>query len=500
MAIKITEERKKEILNNFIENPSFYKVKDFKSVREIIVHDYRNDYEVLEKICETDKRRSLLSSTSLIHKIVTEVKGDRYEFRSEDLSEDLFFLIDQFNLHEDRFINSFVSNASIGFLTLVFQTIDKEIIQTNLLKDSESKIDKLFEFFKRVINNVNLKQPDQSKYQNLFNKVQETFRYDNYKNSSIWFKFYFFFHDKKKFENQIENNVLTYTAALIRSSTSPIKLKETIEEVVKIEKFVALSNEYLNEIYIKSTSIPEFGIEFYNIFNDEKKQLIIESWTDKSATQFKEVLESVKSDIPDRLKLAKKILSVSSRQSNVSVRESLYESFFLLDLTKEEIEKTEYSNQIINLVCNTDINLHRIGISEFGESNKYVNKITLKEKAIPFLINLLGNLNSYYSYFISILSLKIGIDKRQFNEELKKNVNYIPYINNYIVSSGNVDFYNIIISKVKNETIKSINNHFINSISYNSKFNDILKIIYNNKTFLSDNFHDKFADLYSNIR
>ena len=95
--------------------------------------------------------------------------------------------------------------------------------------------------------------------------------------------------------------------------------------------------------------------------------------------------------------------------------------------------------------------------------------------------------------------MRIGIDKRHFDSELKNNTSYLAHINNYNVSSGNVNFYNAIVSKVKDETVLNINNHFIRSINYHNRYNGILKIIFENKNLLNDALHDKLSQFISNI-
>ena len=42
MAIEINEERKREILNSFIDNKDFYKTSELREVRRVIVDSYYN--------------------------------------------------------------------------------------------------------------------------------------------------------------------------------------------------------------------------------------------------------------------------------------------------------------------------------------------------------------------------------------------------------------------------------------------------------------------------
>ena len=80
MAIDISEERKKELLTNFIENPTFYKYRDFKEIRDIIVNEYRDDYDIVKQICKSDKTRHLLSSSKLLQTIMTEISRGSFEY------------------------------------------------------------------------------------------------------------------------------------------------------------------------------------------------------------------------------------------------------------------------------------------------------------------------------------------------------------------------------------------------------------------------------------
>ena len=191
MAISITEERKKELLVNFIENSTFYKFRDFSGVREVISDYYHNDYYVFEQVSKTEKSRHLLATPKLLHKIMTEISNGTYEFILDEKSDDIFFYLKQFNLYEDKFITNPVATISLEFLTFIIPIIDKEIVNTEKLESHNSEVESLYAFFKKIISKLNLQKADQSKYQNLFNKIEQLFNFNNCKNAAIWFKFYF---------------------------------------------------------------------------------------------------------------------------------------------------------------------------------------------------------------------------------------------------------------------------------------------------------------------
>ncbi|VXC27893.1 hypothetical protein [Maribacter litoralis] len=499
MAIEITELQKNELLENFIQHPEFYNPKEFASVRAVIIENYYDDYEILGKISSSNKTRSLLSSSSLWNKIIKAVEEQRFEFRSDEIITDIFFILEQVEKHEDRFITAEVRTASLGFLTYVFGLVDKQVANTGKTNDFVKELNVLFCFFKKVVDGLKIEQVEQTRYQGMFKKVQQMFLFSNNKNASTWFKFYFHFHDKKLSNNNLETGIKTTIATYFKVTNNAKVLKDNIEEIKPVEEFIALEANYENEIYSRAKSDTKYFNEFYEFFNDGKKQSLLESWIPKSADEFKEVLKSSDSDIPNKLKLGNRILQKTKTLSNINEREGFYDSFFVLDLSKDEISQTDFSGQIINIVCSTDVNLHQLGIKQYLENGKYVVTQDLKNKAVPFLFSIITNLNAYHKQFENILNLKIGIYKRQFDKEICDTSNSVEYISNYLIQSGNYNFYTTVISKLLDYTISIINERFITNINNQPKYLEMLKHIDNqsNKNKLPENVLDKLKSLIS---
>lgn len=499
MAIEITELRKNELLENFIQHPEFYKPKEFASVRAVIIENYYNDFEILKKICSSNKTRSLLSSSSLWNKIIKAVEEQRFEFRSDEIITDIFFILEQLEKHEDRYITSEVRTAALGFLTYAFGLVDKQVANTSKANDFAKEMDVLFCFFKRIVDGLKNEQVEQTRYQGLFNKVQQMFQFSNNKNASTWFKFYFHFHDKKISSNNLETGIISIIATYFKVANNAKELRVNIEETKPVQEFIALAANYENVIYIRAKSDTKFLKEFYEFFNDGKKQSLLESWIPKSADEFKEVLKSVDSDIPDKLKLGNRILAKTQTLSNIAEREGFYDSLFLLDLSKDEIGQTDFSGQIINIICNTDINLHKLGLKQYLENGKYVITQDLKNKAVPFIFSIISNLNAHHIIFGNILNLKIGINKKQFDKEICDTSNSVNYISDYLIQSGDLNFYKTVISKLLDYTISIIIERFIMGIAYQSKYLEMLKLIDNqsNNKNLTEKVLDKLKSLHS---
>ncbi len=504
MAIEITEEKKNEILNSFIDNKDFYKTSELGNVRKVIVENYYNDYDLFDKISKSSKTRTLLSSVSLLHKIITEIIGGRYEFRNEEILVDILFIVKNINKHQDTYFNKSLLIVSLDFLDFLIALIDSDIIKKNKVDDFEKEINELYTLYKRIIEKIDLEQKDENKFQNIFTKVKTYFQHNNYQYSRIWFKFYFLFYYNSKGNSARKTDVInTISTSYIRDSNDPKELKKIISETIDFKEFIALEANFLTEMFNLSKTKPLFAIEFYAEFDDSKKQKIIEFYIpvnqNKAIPSLKQVLEGIEYNIPNKLNFSNKILNATKTLTVHTERQELYNILFSSKLEEEIVNSSDYSNQIVGLICNNNAHLHQLGVTQFNENGDYIDKKKLKDKAIPFLMSIITNLAAYGQFFINILNLRIGIDKRYFDSELKNSASYLAYINNYIVSSGNVNFYNAIVSKVKDETILNINNHFIRSINYHNKYNGILKIIFENKNHLSDDLYDKLSQLISNI-
>mgnify|MGYP003146660093 CR=1 FL=1 len=488
MAIEITEERKRELLFNFIENPSIYKFRDFKEIRDIIVSDYQDDYDILERIFINEKSRQLLSSTKLLQTIATNFSNGSFEFNLDEKSDDIFFFIKQFNLHEDKFFTNTFMVASLEFLSYILPILDKEVVNTEKIESHDAQIESLYTFFERIISKLNLQQADQVKYQNLFNKIEQLFNFNNYKNASIWFKFYFYFRDKKKFTNNIESNVINHVSAFIRTAQNPKSLKEVIESVLSIEDFLSVANNYLNELFNRCTGTPDFAIEFYSYFDETKKQNLIESWVSNNSNNAKKVIEGINNDIPDKINLATKILArANSLNNNLNEKKAFFNLLLAINLTKSELSSIGYTNQVASLIFNTNINLHNFGIDQLEEHREFIDTKSLRPKAEAFMSSILGNPNSYHNQIQNIIINRLGITTTFVDKFIISNQSYINAISNYLINSGNLDYYRAIISKLNTSTITMVNNNFINGINKHQKYYGIVNHI-------NDNFYDSLAD------
>lgn len=488
MAIEITEGRKKELLMNFIENSTFYKFRDFKEIREIIADDYRDDYDILERIFGNEKSRQLLSSTKLLQTIVTDFSSGNFEFILDEKSEDVFFFLKYFNLHEDKFFTNTFKTVSLGFISYIVPIIDKEVVNTEKLKSHTTQIENLYIFLERIIGKINLQQADQTKYQNLFNIIERLFSFNNYKNAATWFRFYFYFRDKKKFTNNIESNVISHISAFIRTTQNPKSIREVIESVLSVKKFVSVANNYLNELYKRSTASPDFAIEFYSCFNEAKKQNLLDSWMLHNSNNAKKVIEGINNDIPDKLNLATKIMNrVNSLNSNLNEKKAFLDILFTLGLSKSEISSIDYSNQIASLIFNNNINLHNFGITQLQEHRDFIDTKSFRPKAETFMNSILGNPNSYHKQTQNIIKNRLGITTAFVDKFIISNQAYINAISNYLINSGNLDYYRAITSKLNDSTINTVNNNFINGINKHQKYYGIVNHI-------NDNFYDSLAD------
>lgn len=507
MAIEITQTRKDEILHSFIKNAVFYKTTELKEVRKIIVENYYNDYELFDKISKSIKTRNLLSSVSLLKKIISEITVGRYEFRNDETYLDILFLIKCINKYQDTFFTQELLLVSLDFIEFLIKLIDSDIVKKNIADEFKVEVNDFFTFFKRIIEKVEIKEAkDENKFQSIYvSQVKTFFQYNNHQFSKTWFRFYFLYYFNFKDNSARKTDIInTISHPFIRSSNNPKELKETINDFMDFKEFMALETNFFVEIFNLSKTKPLFAIEFYTEFEEDKKQELIEFYVpvnrNKVIPNLKQVLEGIEYDIPKKLEFSNKILNTTKTLTVHTEIEELYDIFFSSKLGEQIINTSDYSNQIVTLICNINPQLHQLGINQFNANSDYVDYKELKEKVIPFLMSIITNLPAYGQFFNNILNLKIGIDKRFFDKELNNSPSYLAHINNYIVSNGNIDFYNIIVSKVKDETIKNINDHFIRSISYHAKFNSILKIIYDNKNLLNDDLHDKLSQLISNIQ
>ncbi len=487
----LDEKQRNRLLDNFLSNVEFYEKGEFDRVKRVIASKYYNDFDIIERIGETEKSRTLLSSRDFLYKIIVEIQVEGFKFRNTNNKLEDFFLVFRFlNKHENKYYNNNVLISSLDFLINTLDLLDNDIIKKNKTEEKEQEINDVFEFFKRVIDKASIPKPQQTNYLNLFNKVKSLFQSDNYKYANTWLKFFVHFEGKNKFASSIESETLNATRAYIRTNQNAVDLRRAMSNFTDVKDFMTANPNFLNEVFSKSSNDSPFAIEFYQYFADDKKQQLLESWIpvngNKLTTHLKEILDKINADIPDKLKLANKILS-SSRTRNVqNEKEELFDLLNSLGLDEKELATTDYSNQVIDLICNTNISLHQSGIIELVKHKKLINSINLKQNAENFLGTCFRNVNAYHTQIKNILTHKIGIDKRFVDKLINSNATYKNQIQSFLVNKGDSGFYSILASKINGSTNKQICETFISVINnYQARYKDVLKAIYENRDKLN---------------
>lgn len=498
MSIKLDEKQLKTLLDNFIDNAFFYKSNEFDEVRKLIAIHYADNYEVLEKISTSKNARQLLASSGWLNNIITKITKPDFQFKEKSNEEGLMLVFNMLVLYEDRFFTNLTYSLSLDFLAFSVGIIDEKFIKVDKYEEYESEIDNLYDFFNKTITKIKVDQVHQNNYQRLFNLITKIFVFSAYKHATIWFRFYFLFNDRGKFENNIEQDVFNGTINFIRNSNNANQLKTCIESTMSIQEFYNKSRNYSNEIYNRASTNAEFAFVFYDTFSDKEKQAIVELWSSKTKANFDSILVKVKQDIPDRVNLAKTILGHSRSQNNHNTKEGLFDSLFKLGLTPEELNGTIYSKLIINLICNTNINHHRLGVKLYNTKPEFIDTKALKEKAVPFLFSIITNLNGYNEIFQNILKLKIGIDKRNFDAMMGTTNNAIAHVSQYLTHSGDASFYEVVTSKLLGETIGIIGQKVVEVINSNGKYKDLLEAINRDKGNLSETALNKLDSLINN--
>lgn len=339
-------------------------------------------------------------------------------------------------------------------------------------------------------------------YLNLYNQVKTLFQAKGFRNAEILFKYYYQYleNTKKNIINKNEIDTCIYQFLATRSLSAQ-KIKVTIENALSIEEFFENAG-FKTELYNRAKSEKNFFDTFYENFSETDKQQLIVQWIPSNGNrdmgQFEEILEKIHSEIPNISEFANSILSATNEANNLLEKEKLYDVFFKLNLPGE-YDYALYSQQVISSICSTDIKIHTLGIDQYSLRGQFVKTEKLKETAIPFLFSIITNLNTYHIIFENILNLKIGIDKRQFDKQICDTSNCVSYISDYLIQSGDLDFYKTVISKLLDYTISIIKERFIMGINYQPKYLEILKVIdsQSNKKDFPEKVFDKLKSLLS---
>lgn len=449
------------ILDNFIDNISYYSKDDFKDLRNTIADYYYNDLKLLNRITVDKKNRFFFSSPRLIHKMISEINGARFTFQEDSISNELFEVIRILNLHENQFFDNRINIGSIDLIFFSLTHLNDEIVKKNKTANYKKEIDNLYSYFKRIISEIEIGEKDRNKYRTLFDKLKINFQAGNYIYANIYFRFFFYYHDNEKLEKVIKNEVHNITIAYINYEPDPTKLKAILESACDIDFIFKLEGQYLTTIYLKCKKLEDYACSFYDYFDNKQKQQLIESWVptnrDKSIMGLKNILAQIEFKIPNKPQLGNRILKSAKVLNFANERQELYNVFHSLKLNKVDYDFSEYSQQIIDLVCNGDINMQKLGLYEYQGHKKFIDKNKLKAKAEFFLITLFNNIPAYHEQIMNIFNAKIGIAKNYVDRIIAEQSTTKSQILNYLISTDDSEFYEILISKLHPPTVKEIN-------------------------------------------
>ena len=111
------------------------------------------------------------------------------------------------------------------------------------------------------------------------------------------------------------------------------------------------------------------------------------------------------------------------------------------------------------------------------------------------MFSIITNLNGHHMIFKRILEFKIGIDKRSFDKRINETTNAVKQIENYLVHSGNAEFYKIVTSKLLDNTIGIIGDKVISRINDKTRYGSLLEAIKMNKKLLKEDSKNKLESL-----
>ncbi|TYA74239.1 hypothetical protein [Seonamhaeicola marinus] len=486
----LDEKQRSRLLDNFLSNVDFYEKGEFDRVKRVIASKYYNDFNIIERISETEKSRTLFSSKELLYKIIVEIQSERFKFRNtNDKLEDFFLVFRFLNKHESKYINNTILISSLDFLINTLDLLNNDIVKENKTEEKEQEINIVFDFFKRVIEKVSIPNQYHTNYLNLFNEVKSLFQADSYKYADTWLRFFMFYEGKNKFANAIENEIVSIPRNYIRSNQDAKGLLKALSSFSDVKKFMNTHSNFLNEVFSKSSSDSKFAYEFYEYFPDNKKQQLLESWVpvngNKLMSHLKQILVKAKDNIPNKLNLGNKVLGSTRNRHYAQEKRESFDLFTSLNLTEEEVSTTDYSSQVIDLICNTSIDMHRVGISELKANKKYIKSPDLKLAVENFLSTCFQNVQAYHPHVESIFTNKTGVDRRFVDKLINNNINYQNQIYSFLISRGDSNFYRILSTKISDSTNKSICEKFINEINYQAKYKSLIESIYKRRLELS---------------
>ncbi|WP_299362160.1 P-loop NTPase fold protein [Winogradskyella sp.] len=415
------------------------------SINIAISNHHNNNLEKIKRISNSSILRKKLLTSGLLNQIISNLTRRI----SKDFKIDYFSnYIDILNTFNKSLFTQDIYTSSISF---VYAATNKLRTDYNALLDQEDDvvlkqyqitIKSFNKFYNRVIENIVINKNNKGHFDNIYNLSKSIFIEGNYKNASLFLSYYYLFenHSEKSID---KNDVKNTISKFLNSNIEAVQIKRDLTSSIGVKKLFENSN-YLNIVFNRAKTSQDFIEQFYSYFDSTKQQELIEFWIplngSKDINVYEEILKNLKYNIPDSDKAANKMLANAGITNLLLEKEKIYDIVFNLDLSKE-FDYTIYSNQIINLLCSTNLENHKLGFRQIDKHGKFVVKFDLKKKCEDTLKRrFLLNVNQYSTHIKNILEYKFGISKKEINDFIKENQKAKNSIIDYLIRSQSLDF------------------------------------------------------------
>lgn len=441
-----------KLLSAFIESEELFTKTDFDKIRPIIAESYNDKLDVLKKISGTQNLRNKLASSEYIARVLAEIisKEDKTIFY------DSLAII---NIYEEVFFTQEVYSVAI-------LTIYKPILE-EMLTESPPSI--LFDFFKRIVSNIDITEENKAHYENVYEYVKDCFIEDDFEKSKHVFKYYYAYLNGKESDNAPMDAVEENITEFIKVS-NPTVIIDNIKTASDIDVFFQ-KQEFQRALTDRVKFDYGFIEPFYEFMSEKVKQKWIELWlplySEKSVDDFKKVFIIVNNDIPDKKQLGEKILSESERLSGTDDKVQLLELFMKLDIAKSDAVFSNYKSQVKKMFISDNTNIHNKGYEILKNNEDLFAKNEIEDIFESGARVFIEDLESLHKAFVHTLDNDSPLTNEFFNNlynEYKSDiVSFFSTISVYFLEI----FYNRLTEDNRKELLISVIKETSNSATSN---------------------------------
>lgn len=448
--------------NTFLDQADFFLHADLTGVKTVIENKYYSKVDFVERISTDRTRQKNFASAKFLDGFISQANkfGPDEVFDTEIRNQEHIDRLTRVARIISNFNNAFFDETVVRSVLNLFNESFKEIILFQ-----EYSLEEFFGGFEALFLKIHqmLDQKFEPEIVELYGYFTNNFTNPNLENAGFYFGFVHRFRQLGIHNQTTLNATNQCITLLLNSETNPREMVGIIEKTVPLADFLK-EKEYFDIIHKRVSREYAFLELFFPLFSEALQEEILLNWVDhpKELLPF---LQTIDYQVSDADTMADKILTTAETITNIEKLSALYEMLLGLK-TSTDYSFAKYSEQIINLIISQDEALQEFGLDAFKNHSDKINAPDLQQQCENVLQNtFFQNCSVFAGNIKNIFRSNFVGNKKFLNEIVSKNETIYGNILNYLIASGDLDFFSMIKNHLSKPVYITFSKRFILGIT-----------------------------------